>query len=147
MRPGVYLLGDLFQAGIGTCEPHDIAATVLTSVISQQSAHRTLVIDAGGLALSKDRSTRGTDFDAGFGRVARVDEPLPIPDVLVHEVHQEHGLIRLPDHIDIDEFPVGTRLRIYPNHICMTAAMYDAFEVYDAELQIRERWPRSNGWS
>jgi len=147
MRPGVYLLGDLFQAGIGTCGLEDIAATVLTSVISRNLQTNTLVIDAGGLALSKDRSTQSTDFDAGFGRVARIDEGTPMDGVFIHEVHQEHGLIRLPEHLNAFDFPVGTRLRVYPNHICMTAAMYSHYEVYGTSLQITERWPRTNGWT
>jgi len=46
-----------------------------------------------------------------------------------------------------DELPVGTRLRILPNHACMTAAMYDAYHVVDGHSEgLCTTWPRINGW-
>ena len=57
-RAGVYMFGDLFQAEIETHARDSIALTVLTSVIGRPSGR--LLIDAGALALSKDRSTEQT---------------------------------------------------------------------------------------
>ena len=36
-------------------------------------------------------------------------------------------------------------MRILPNHICMTAAMYDRIHVVDGE-ELVAIWPRTNGW-
>ena len=139
IRPGVYLLGDLFQVAIGSCALEDIAASVLATVI-----HRSLdriVIDAGGLALSKDRSTAATDHDAGYGRICTLSgDPT---DAIVHEVHQEHGLIRATPGLGL---AVGDRVRVLPNHACMTAAAHDRYHVVDQGTTIEEIWERANGW-
>ena len=65
VRAGVYMFGDLFQAEIGTHDLDQIALTVLTSVIGRRPGR--LLVDAGGLALSKDRSTADAPKDYGFG--------------------------------------------------------------------------------
>ena len=67
VRAGVYMFGDLFQAEIGTHGLDAIALTVLTSVIGRRPGR--LLVDAGGLALSKDRSTADAPKDYGFGLV------------------------------------------------------------------------------
>ncbi|OYV84504.1 MAG: hypothetical protein B7Z73_15305 [Planctomycetia bacterium 21-64-5] len=61
------MFGDLFQAGIGTHGIDDIAVTVLASVIGRREGQ--ILVDAGGLALSKDRSTEAGPRDWGFGLV------------------------------------------------------------------------------
>ena len=67
VRAGVYMFGDLFQAEIGTHGLDAIALTVLTSVIGRKPGR--LLVDAGGLALSKDHSTEAAPKDYGFGLV------------------------------------------------------------------------------
>jgi len=148
-RPGVFVFYDLFQAGLGVCTTDDIAVSVLASVISQNPDHNQILIDAGGLALSKDRSTAALDTDLGYGLVCDADTGVPIngPDgpLTVAGVHQEHGQIILADSESLKQFPVGTRIRILPNHVCMTAAAYDRYNVIDGETVIAE-WKRCNGW-
>ena len=65
-RPGVYMFQDLFQAAIGSCTREDIAVTVLASVIGIDKAGNKFLVDAGALALSKDRSTQATSWDSGY---------------------------------------------------------------------------------
>ena len=67
VRAGVYMFGDLFQAEIGTNGLDEIAVTVVTSVIGRRPGR--LLVDAGGLALSKDRSTEAAPRDYGYGLV------------------------------------------------------------------------------
>lgn len=145
MRPGVYLLGDLFQAGIQSCSTDDLAASVLTTVLSHQRTRGRLYIDAGGLALSKDRSTSGSDFDAGYGRLASPSGEL-LDDLTVASVHQEHGEVHVKDDSLFEHYPIGSRLRVFPNHICMTAAMYDRYHLLAAGGRIEASWSRLNGW-
>ena len=73
VRAGVYMFGDLFQAEIGTHELDAIALTVLTSVIGHRPGR--LLVDAGGLALSKDRSTADAPKDFGFGLALDLGRP------------------------------------------------------------------------
>ncbi len=141
MRPGVYLLADLFQAGIHSCTVHDIAATVLTTVISVRRDG--VWVDAGGLALSKDRSTASLPHDQGYGQVADEGGRV-LHGLTVTSVHQEHGEIRCSTGA-MPPLSVGDRLRILPNHICMTAAAYDRFHVVHGS-RVTGEWLRCTGW-
>jgi D-serine deaminase-like pyridoxal phosphate-dependent protein len=139
VRAGVYMFGDLFQAEIGTHGMEDIAVTVLASVIGRRPGQ--LLIDAGGLALSKDRSTESAPRDWGYGRVLDLHGRPTLGDALVSRAYQEHGVV--PANLDL---PVGTRVRIAPNHVCMTAAAHDRYHVVDGGLDVVAVWPRVNGW-
>ena len=147
VRPGVYMFGDLFQAEIQSCERKDIALSVLATVISHREKKNSLIIDAGALALSKDRSTQKTEHDAGFGiAVDELGRPIS-PDLIVANVHQEHGFVTSAEPIPFEKFPIGTHLRILPNHACLTAAAYDQYYVVEQNLsEVLDVWPRINGW-
>ncbi len=149
-RPGVYMFMDLFQAGVGCCGLEDIALTVLATVINHRPAEGTAHIDAGALALSKDRSTASQPHDRGFGLVTDV-HGLPHPGLTVEAVHQEHGRLAGPGGVPFAVVPIGSRVRVLPNHVCMTAAMYDRYAVVDGtELgdaqPVEAFWERVNGW-
>jgi D-serine deaminase-like pyridoxal phosphate-dependent protein len=147
IRAGVYMAGDLFQVAIGSLALEDVAVTVLATVVSHARGRNQLVIDAGGLALSKDRSTaRGPGPDWGYGLVLDVLGRPFIPDLTVVDVHQEHGEIRSNSRLPFDRLPIGSRVRIVPNHVCMTAAMYGQYWVVDGAERIVGRWQRTNGW-
>jgi D-serine deaminase-like pyridoxal phosphate-dependent protein len=133
----VYLFGDLFQAGLGSCTVSDIALSVLSTVVSRSGDR--VVLDAGGLALSKDRSTRGTDWDAGYGRLLSL-EGAPL-DAIVADVHQEHGEV----HGAPADLRVGDRVRVLPNHACMTGAAYGRYHVVQG-TRVVHTWDRVNGW-
>ena len=149
-RPGVYMFMDLFQAGVGCCGLEDIALTVLSTVINHRPAQGTAHIDAGALALSKDRSTATQPHDRGYGLVTDV-HGLPHPGLTVDAVHQEHGRLAGPGGVPFAVLPIGSRLRVLPNHVCMTAAMYERYAVVDGtelgDMQpVEAFWDRVNGW-
>jgi D-serine deaminase-like pyridoxal phosphate-dependent protein len=143
VRAGVYMFGDLFQAEIGTHAVKDIAMTVLTSVIGRRPGK--LLVDAGGLALSKDRSTEATPHDYGFGLALDIDGKPSLGNAIVRKAYQEHGVIEL-DPRYLASLPVGAKLRIVPNHTCMTAAAHDRYYVTDGDDEVVAIWPRVNGW-
>lgn len=147
VRCGIYTFQDLFQAGIGACEQSDIALSVLTTVIGVNADLNRFTIDAGGLALSKDRSTQGRPFDAGFGLVCGEDGTI-LPGLHVSTVSQELGLVTTIDGspLEFDRFPIGRRLRILPNHADMTAAAYEDYWVVEDGDRIVNRWTRTNRW-
>jgi D-serine deaminase-like pyridoxal phosphate-dependent protein len=147
LRCGVYMFGDLFQAAIGSCTEADIAISVLAAVIGHRRERNQLLIDAGALALSKDINTRSLPpaQHTGFGAVASLDG-VRLPGLTVAGVSQEHGQITGPAPIDLENFPVGTRLRILPNHSCLTAAAYDRYHVLDGGPEVVATWTRTNGW-
>jgi D-serine deaminase-like pyridoxal phosphate-dependent protein len=142
-RAGVYMFGDLFQAEIETHARDSIALTVLTSVIGRPGGR--VLIDAGALALSKDRSTEATPNDFGYGLVVDVRGQPALGDAVVRKAYQEHGVVDI-DPARMIELPVGTRLRVQPNHACLTAAAHDRYHVIDGGDDVIAVWPRMNGW-
>jgi D-serine deaminase-like pyridoxal phosphate-dependent protein len=143
VRAGVYMFGDLFQAEIGTHSLDDIALTVLTSVIGRRPGR--LLLDAGGLALSKDHSTETAPKDYGFGLVLDLQGRRGHGDAIVRRAYQEHGVVE-PDPAHPLDLPIGAKLRIAPNHTCMTAAAHDRYHVVDGGDDVVAIWPRVNGW-
>lgn len=142
-RAGVYMFGDLYQAGIHSTSKDDIALTVLSTVVSRNQAVGRFFIDAGALALSKDRSTADLGAaDAGYGELLSVDGT-EYRGLTVSDVAQEHGFVDVAREQPLPA--IGTRLRVRPNHACMTAAMYDVYHVLEDGIVIA-RWPRVNGW-
>ncbi len=148
-RCGIYTFQDLFQAGIGACAVDDIAVSVLTSVIARQPQHNRFVIDAGGMGLSKDRSTMGHPFDAQYGLVCDSVTGKPIGDLAVTTVSQEIGLVTSLSgkEVDLSAFEVGSTVRVLPNHADMTAAAYEDYFVVDGDDQIQAHWTRQNYWT
>jgi D-serine deaminase-like pyridoxal phosphate-dependent protein len=147
MRAGVYMLGDLFQAQIGTNPLEDIAVTVLASVIGRYPQRNAVLLDAGALALSKDRSTENAPRDWKFGRVLDL-EGKPFPgEALVTRVHQEHGEVRAGEGatLPLDRLPVGARVRVAPNHACLTAAAHERYHVLE-NGRVVASWERCNLW-
>lgn len=147
LRAGVYVFQDLVMAGIGVCEPDQIAISVLATVIGHQKARGWVMIDAGWMALSRDRGTASQTVDQGYGLVCDEDGRI-LPDLIVASANQEHGTITLRPEAsgDLPDLPVGTRLRILPNHACATAAQHQGYHVLPAGSGGLVEWPRIQGW-
>lgn len=145
-RVGVYAFGDLVQAELGTCSTDDIAISVLASVIGHSRTHGRVLIDAGFLALSRDRGTADFPTDYGYGAVCDLSGRL-IKGARVESTNQEHGIITVCEgELDWSRFEIGARVRILPNHACATAAAYDRYFVTDGGEGIADVWERVNGW-
>ena len=145
VRSGVYLFHDLTQFSRHVCRQEDIALSVLSTVIGHNRQGRYLVLDAGALALSKDIGANTHLPDAGYGYVC---DPVTLGrygDLSIDIVHQEHGSVPVSDDTWFDRLPVGSLVRILPNHACMTAAAYPDYLVVD-DGEIMGEWPRINGW-
>ena len=146
-RAGVFAFGDLVQAELGTCAIDDIAIGVLASVIGHNRQHGRVLVDAGFLALSRDRGTADLPVDWGYGAVCDPVSGEIIDQVTISSTNQEHGIITARDGaIDFDRFPVGSRVKVLPNHACATAAPYDRYFVTTGDKDIVDVWERLNGW-
>lgn len=140
-RPGNYVFYDWMQASAGVCEPKDVAVSVLTAVISHRDDLPHCIVDAGALAMSKDAGPSAPDLRRGLGPVhAGLTGPLLEPRVNLASVSQEHGFVSGARDSDVrGRFRVGERLRIMPNHSCLTAAMFDEYWVMRGE-EVADRW-------
>ena len=147
LRAGVYVFQDLVMAGLGVCTPDDIAVSVLTSVVGHQRAKGWTLVDAGWMALSRDRGTATQPVDQGYGLVCDASGQV-LPDYTVIAANQEHGTIahRSGEPGRMLDLPLGTLLRILPNHACATCAQFSSYQVLDAANRIQAQWPRFGGW-
>src|SRR5690625_3566943 len=147
VRAGVYPFFDLVMAGIGVCTLDDIAISVLTSVVGHQQGRGWVMIDAGWMALSRDRGTAKQRVDQGYGVVCDVEGNV-LDDLIVTDVSQAHGIVALRrgSHSQLPDLPVGPLLRLLPNHACATASQFDQYEVIPVNGDELPRWPRFRGW-
>jgi len=147
VRAGVYVFQDMVMQALDVCATSDIAISVLATVISHNKVGNRLLIDAGSLALSADPGKPNHLGQKHFGQVCRSRDCSPIEGVFVTSMNQEHGLISLENlSYSFDDFPIGSQLRILPNHACITAAAYDRYHVLDEGGEIQKTYDRCNGW-
>jgi len=129
-RPGNYVFFDYTQVQLGSCTVADCAVTVLGTVVSSAANHA--ITDTGALTMSKDAgpshkpaSTLGEVFeDYPSARLST--------DLRLTSLSQEHGRLSRSR-------GVGERLRILPNHSCLTVAHFDHYCVVRGDRVI-DRW-------
>lgn len=148
VRAGVYVFFDLVMSNVGVCRPDDVALSVLTTVIGHQPEKGWVIVDAGWMAMSRDRGTQKQKIDYGYGAVCDATGRI-IEGLWVSGANQEHGIIARrdgkPDAGVVERFPIGTRLRILPNHACATGAQYPAYFAVSPRGEATS-WPRFQGW-
>jgi len=105
-----------------------------------------VLTDAGWMAMSRDRGTARQKVDQGYGRVCDARGE-PIEDLVVIDANQEHGIIgrRGGGALDVSRFPIGTLLRVLPNHACATAAQFAEYRVLRDGRPV-DTWERFGGW-
>jgi D-serine deaminase-like pyridoxal phosphate-dependent protein len=143
IRPGNYIFFDAFQATLGSCRFEDCALTVLAAVMHRNRDERKIIVDAGAIALSKDRGPVEFDPDCGYGRV--LDLAGREIRTRVESVSQEHGTFHVGDGAVFERLKVGSRVRILANHSCLAAAQHTHFNVLENGKIVGE-WEISRGW-
>jgi len=147
VRAGVYVFFDLVMHNVGVCATSDIALSVLTTVIGHQDEKGWAIVDAGWMAMSRDRGTQQQKRDFGYGQVC-AENGEPIAGYGLGSANQEHGIVLRTEGIETDiaaRFPIGTRLRILPNHACATGAQHPEYRAILPNGEV-ETWPRFYGW-
>lgn len=131
-RPGNYAFYDFTQAALGSCAVRDCAVTVLATVVSSQPERERCVTDAGALAMSKDIGPALPEHQ-GMGEVFDDYEAGRLsPGTRLVSLSQEHGVLST-------SLPVGARVRILPNHSCLTVACFDEYTVVRGSEAV-DRW-------
>jgi D-serine deaminase-like pyridoxal phosphate-dependent protein len=143
IRPGNYIFFDAFQATLGSCTFADCSLTVLAAVVHRDPIRRKVIIDAGAIALSKDRGPVEFDEGCGYGRVLDINgNDL---GAVVTSLSQEHGVIENLDETLLDKLNVGTRVRVLANHSCLAAAQHSQYHVL-TNGEIVDKWEIHGGW-
>lgn len=146
VRAGVYVFQDLVMLNVGICRADDLALSVLTTVIGHQPEKGWVLVDAGWMALSRDRGTQRQQRDFGYGQVCDLDGTW-LEGALLSGANQEHGMISFAGGAPVDleqRFPVGSRLRVLPNHACATGGQFDHYHAVDATGALTA-WSRLHG--
>ena len=147
LRAGVYVFFDLVMANVGVCGLDSVALSVLTTVIGHQPEKGWAIVDAGWMAMSRDRGTQKQKVDYGYGAVCDL-AGMPIEGLIMTGANQEHGIVSRRGAVDPDiarRLPVGTQLRILPNHACATGTQFPEYYVVSG-AGAAQQWRRFDGW-
>ncbi len=147
VRAGVYVFFDLVMRNVGVCTEDEMALSVLTTVIGHQPEKGWAIVDAGWMAMSRDRGTQKQKHDFGYGQACAIDGTV-MPGYILSGANQEHGILSregTPDPDIAARLPVGTVLRILPNHACATGAQFPTYHAI-AEDGAATEWSRLHGW-
>ena len=114
IRPGTYVYNDGNTVLSGACEWGDCAASILVTVVSTARPGQ-IIVDGGSKTFSSDRLVNSDEVT--FGRV------MEAPASAFRKMNEEHG------YIDVtavkEQFAVGDRLQIIPNHICVAVNLHE----------------------
>jgi D-serine deaminase-like pyridoxal phosphate-dependent protein len=140
LRAGTLIFNDREQVSMGAASWADCAYSVLATVVSTAVPGQA-VVDAGSKALTKEGRVEGGGFGALLDR----------PEVTLSALSEEHGVLDLSGTAWRPR--VGERVRIVPNHVCVSANLQDALwawdgdrlERWDQEARGRGPWERASG--
>lgn len=134
IRAGSCIFYDREGLAVGVAAREDLAYTVLATVVSTAVPGHA-VVDAGSKALAKEARGGHGGYGVLFDR----------PEVAVASLSEEHGVLDLSATRWTPR--VGERLRIVPNHVCVSVNLQDALLARDGEshemvaLEARGRGP------
>lgn len=126
IRPGTAIFNDREQVAVGSAGARHLAYSVLATVVSTAVPGQA-VVDAGSKALAREE--RGGE---GYGAL------LDRPAIRVSALSEEHGVLDLGDGGWRPR--VGERVRIVPNHVCVSVNLQDRLLVVD-DGGAGEWWP------
>ncbi len=143
VRPGNYVYYDYTQVKLGSCKITDCALTVLASVIGKFDGR--IVIDAGATALSKDRGPTHIEPQNGYGKIFEDYQEGILDDRAVfRDLAQEHGKVSLDTGSPLNELTIGDKVRILPNHSCLTNNLFRKAQVLEGN-NIVDEWDIHSG--
>ncbi|RDL33287.1 uncharacterized protein BP5553_08726 [Venustampulla echinocandica] len=141
---------------------NDLAFTILSEIASiypgrGKDGSPEVLVGSGSLALGREPCKA---YD-GWGILSpwnRKGVQMPSEDLEKHagwkvgKISQEHGILGWggkPDEADL--FEIGQKVKIWPNHACISGAGFDWYLVVDGsrkgkEDEIIDVWPRWRGW-
>ncbi len=143
IRPGNYVYFDYTQVALGSCLISDCALSVLSSVVGKYADR--IVIDAGATALSKDVGPTHIEPDCGFGKFYADYESGTLDSAsTITELSQEHGKVKLDKGSMLSNNSLEEKLRILPNHSCLTNNLFDEIYVVEDD-KVVDKWKIHHG--
>ncbi|KAH7336596.1 putative serine dehydratase domain-containing protein [Rhexocercosporidium sp. MPI-PUGE-AT-0058] len=170
IHAGVYPILDVQQLAthaLPTTGPHamltwdNLAFTVVAEVASIYSGRGKdgtpeVLINAGVIALAREPCKAYSGFGIlspwnREGVISPTTGPETYTGWTVGRISQEHGILvwsggesnEVPE---AEMLKVGQKVRIWPNHACITGAGFGWYLVVDGGDEIVDVWPRWRGW-
>ncbi|GAN11723.1 alanine racemase [Mucor ambiguus] len=145
VHAGAFAFLDRQQVATGLGSYHDVAISVACRIASVYEERKSVLIDGGALAFSKDTAPQG-----GFGYVI---DPAVKDDVEIlaslTKVSQEHGILQHLDETTLSrpELRIGKLVRVIPNHCCLAAACHLYYLVVEDDSDVVvDVWVPVRGW-
>ncbi|ODV77774.1 uncharacterized protein CANTADRAFT_12395 [Suhomyces tanzawaensis NRRL Y-17324] len=144
LHAGNYPCCDLQQLSTGCITEDNISFTLIADVLSTypergNKAPGEQLINAGAIALARE-------FGPVYGH-GRIMEPRGYENWVVGRLSQEHGILVPLDETKKTEFlPINTRVRVIPQHSCITAAAHPWFYIVDEKDVVVDVWVPATGW-
>jgi D-serine deaminase-like pyridoxal phosphate-dependent protein len=110
-RAGTYVYNDRSMVRAGHCTRSDLAMHVLATVVSRPTEGRA-VLDAGSKSLTSDL--------LGFSDHGEIEGH---PEARILSLSEEHAVVDIAGCVDFP--PIGSRVRIVPNHACVVSNLFD----------------------
>lgn len=141
LHAGNYPFCDLQQMATHCISQDNVACSVLAEVAScynnrGETAPGEVLINAGVIALAREPGPY-----PGFGQVSTKG----FNEWHVGRLSQEHGILT-PKSEDAKFPELGQRLRIIPQHSCITANAYPWYYVVDGGDEVVDIWTAWRGW-
>lgn len=143
LHAGNYPFCDLQQVATGCVSHEDVACKVMAEVVSTYKSRGTKppgeqLINAGVIAMAREFGPL-----PGHGRVI---SPKGYENWIIGRLSQEHGILVPLDEKETTEFiPIGTKVGVYPQHSCITAASYPWYYVTSGDIVV-DIWVPWRGW-
>ncbi|KAK4509428.1 uncharacterized protein ATC70_007780 [Mucor velutinosus] len=145
VHAGAFAFLDRQQVATGLGTYRDIAISVACRIASVYEERKSVLIDGGALAFSKDTAPQG-----GFGYVI---DPCAKGDVEIlaslTKVSQEHGILQHLDETTLSrpELRIGELVRVIPNHCCLAAACHLYYLIIEDDSDVVvDVWVPVRGW-
>ena len=166
LHAGVYSILDVQQLSthsrvhLGEYED-EIAISVMAEVCSiynnGEREQPEALVAVGVLGLGREPCAAYDGWGIIDREVSASDELRTRRRLVVKRISQEHCIIaweRSSDEKDLGALPpiplqVGQSIRIYPNHACITGALYGWYYVVDSSVdghKVTDIWVRAGGW-
>ncbi len=135
LRPGNFVFYDLTQLAIGSCQADDIAVAVACPIIAIYPDRHEIIVNAGGIHLSKDRLGIPGIGDI-YGQLADMQGHhigSLLKETYVKKLSQEHGTIHVPNPTD---YRRGQLVYILPVHSCMVVDLMPYYLCAGERIEI-----------
>ncbi|KAK6205270.1 putative serine dehydratase domain-containing protein [Scheffersomyces amazonensis] len=142
LHAGNYPCCDLQQLATHCVNEEDISISVIAEIVSKypnrgETAPGEQLINAGVIAMSRESGPI-----PGYGKII---EPKGHGDWYIGKLSQEHGIL-VPGSNNCTFIPIGTQVRIIPQHACITAASHPWYYVVDDSGVVVDIWVPFRGW-